>query len=199
MKPLETAENPFSARRVRPGGIPYIFPPGQDAAMLLDRLQRNGFWGEIVGPHGSGKSALLHTLMAALSSASFSSRLVTLHDQQRRLPQGTLNDLRVAPPIVLMIDGYEQLSFWSRFSIKRFCRKRCVGLLVTAHASVGFPPLYETLVTPKTAEQVVTTLLAGRSMPFSISEVSTRLAAHNGDLRETLFELYDIFEAHRPS
>jgi hypothetical protein len=74
-----------------------------------------------------------------------------------------------------------------------------VGLLVTAHASVGFPTLYPTTITPELAEQVVENLLGGRTSPFSTEEVSQCLSKHGGDLRETLFELYDIFEQNRPS
>ena len=66
MPALPTSDNPFSTRRISPGAIPYVLPPGENAYALVDRLRQAGWWGEIVGPHGSGKSTLLATLADAL-------------------------------------------------------------------------------------------------------------------------------------
>ena len=68
------SSNPFSTRRVRPGAIAYCFPEGVDVETLLARLHENGWRGEIVGPHGSGKSALLATLMPAIEQRARASR-----------------------------------------------------------------------------------------------------------------------------
>ena len=43
---------------------------------------------------------------------------------------------------------------WSRFSLRRFCRQGRLGLLVTAHASVGFPTLYETTTSLALVERI---------------------------------------------
>src|SRR5579859_6457327 len=77
--------NPFSTRCVRPGAIPFRFPPGESAATMVDRLERQGWWGQIVGPHGSGKSTLLAALLPELRRRR---ALVTtsLHEDRRRLP-----------------------------------------------------------------------------------------------------------------
>jgi hypothetical protein len=188
------SENPFGARHIRPGALPFLFPADQDAETLIRRLRDNGWWGEIVGAHGTGKSALLATLIPAVEQAGQQVLLVELHDGQRRLPVDPEQQCRVRPFTVLVIDGYEQLSRWSRFRLKRLCRRRGWGLLATAHASVGLPQLYRTASTPELTERVVEHLLAGRPSPFSSGEVSDCLARHRGDLRETLFELYDLYE-----
>ncbi len=57
--PIFPAENPFCTRRIRPGALPYFFPPGASIETILQRFQDFAGWGEIVGPHGSGKSTLL--------------------------------------------------------------------------------------------------------------------------------------------
>ena len=193
------SENPFRASRIKPGAIPYVFPAGQNVAALVDRLRETGWWGEVVGPHGSGKSTLLETLIPAIHRVGRPTVLVALHDGQRRLPIKLSSDSRLRAPGVLVIDGYEQLGYWSRWIVKRFCRRQGMGLMVTAHASVGLPELYRTEVTSEAAERVIDQLLGGRSAPFSSQEVSERLAQHGGDLRETLFDLYDIYEQRRPS
>ena len=192
------SENPFRVQRVRPGAIPYIFPTGQSVETLVDRLRQAGWWGEVVGPHGSGKSTLLETLTIALDCAGHLTVLVALHDRQRRLPMDLSSDGRLRAPAILVIDGYEQLGRLNRWTVKRFCRRHDVGLLVTAHESVGLPDLFRTSVTPSVAEQVIGQLLEGLPPPFRVEEVSKCLAKNGGDLRETLFDLYDIYEQCRP-
>lgn len=190
--------NPFSTRAVRPGTIPFVFAPGESAGRLVDGLRANGWWGQIVGSHGSGKSTLVASLIPALEAAGRNVNLVTLHDGQRRLPAGLDAPLRGNPSLQLVIDGYEQLSRWSRWRIKRFCRRQKCGLLVTAHAPVGLPDLF--LVTPRleTAQRIVEHLLHAGSAPIGRDDVARSFERHGGDLRETLFDLYNLYEARRP-
>jgi energy-coupling factor transporter ATP-binding protein EcfA2 len=194
-----TVDNPFCTRQVRPGAIPFIFPPDQSAETLVARLRQANWWGQIVGPHGSGKSTLLAALAAAIRNAGRRVFLVELHDAERRLPRTLWSEIAAGPDLLLVIDGYEQLSYWSRLALKRDCRRYGTGLLVTSHKSVGFPDLYQTLVTPALAQQVVTELLGDRQPLFAPDEVSQSVSRHDGDLRETLFDLYDIYEQRRPA
>ena len=188
------AENPFSTRRTRPGAMPFIFSAGEDAETLIARLRENRWWGEILGPHGAGKSALLATLIPAIVQAGRRPVLIELHDEQRCLPQPESD-----PSTLLMVDGYEQLSRWSRWRLKRLCRRRGCGLLVTAHDSVGLPQLYRTAPTRELAETIVGRLMAGRTPPFTAAEVTDCFVRRGGNLREVLFDLYDLYERRRPS
>jgi hypothetical protein len=192
-------DNPFSTNRVRPGALPFLFPPGQNAETLIGRLRQAGWRGEIIGRHGSGKSTLLAALTAALERAGQQTVLITLHDGQRRLPLDLRRDGRLRPPLVLIVDGYEQLGRWRRLLLKRFCRRRGIGLLVTAHESMGLPLLCQTAVTLDLAEQIVRQLLGDQPSPFTAAEVSQALSRRSGDLRETLFDLYDLYEQRRPT
>jgi len=193
----EPSENPFCTRRVRPGAIPFLFPAGQDAEALVRRLQQSGWWGEIIGTHGAGKSALLATLIPQIELAGQHAAIVELHDGQRRLPLDINRDSRLRPPMVLIVDGYEQLSRWRRFLLKRRCRRRGWGLLVTAHAPAGLPELYRTAATPDLVETIVGQLMGGQASPFTVMELTECFARRNGNLRETLFDLYDLYEQRR--
>ena len=195
--PYEPSENPFCTTRVRPGAIPFIFPEGQDAEKLVRRLQRNGWWGEIVGAHGAGKSALLATLIPSITNAGRHAVLVELHDGQRRLPRDFDRDCRHQAATVIVVDGYEQLSRWRRWLLVRYCRRRGWGLLVTAHAHVGLPDLCQIAATPDLAAKIVEQLMHGRASPFAASEPAECLARHDGNLREALFDLYDLYEQRR--
>jgi hypothetical protein len=186
--------NPFTASRIRPGAIGYLFPAGQSAEQVLVRLERSGWWGQIVGPHGSGKSSLLAALLAAIKQRGLAAALATLHDHQRRLPAEFRAGLRAAAVDVVAIDGYEQLSLWSRFQIKRLCRRRGLGLLVTAHRPVGLPQLAVTAVNEDLAWRVVTQLQQGYAGGLARERVDLCLRRHPGNLRETLFALYDLWQ-----
>ena len=191
------AENPFRTKRVRPGSLPFLFPLGESVDSLVERLREHHWWGEIVGPHGSGKSTLLAALISAIEHAGRKTLLVELHDGQRRLPKELPIGETIDGPAVLIIDGYEQLSRWHRHGLKRLCRRRMWGLLVTSHKSVGLPGLYRTDVTPELAVQVVSALAGDTEFRVSTEEISRRLSLRGGDLRETLFDLYDLFEQSR--
>ncbi|MBN2216711.1 MAG: hypothetical protein JW719_05005 [Pirellulales bacterium] len=224
--------NPFSTRCVRPGAIPFFFPPDVDASILVRRLADNQWRGQIVGPHGSGKSTLLAALFPAIEASSKHVVLVELHDGQRRLPvdvnvgrvairrdaspspghdsayqhadhskksggpAGTVEPAGGGTPI-LVIDGYEQLPWWRRWSVQRRCRRCGVGLLVTSHRSVGLPDLFHTQVDARLARRVVDALLAGRPDTIPDNEIDDCVRRHGQDLREALFDLYDVYEQHR--
>ena len=194
MTPHDARENPFCSRRIRPGAVPFLFPPDQNAETLVELLERNQWWGEIIGPHGSGKSSLLASLIPVIERAGRPVVLVELHNGQRRLPIRLDGDAWLQSPAVLIVDGYEQLSRWNRFWLKRRCRRRGLGLLVTSHVSIGLPEIFRTAVTPELAWQVVELLLDGQTPPFSRAEFSACLSRHADNLREALFELYDVCE-----
>jgi len=196
----ESCPNPFSASRIGPAKGGFLFPPGQSVEGLVDRLGAAAWRGQIVGPHGSGKSTLLAALLAALGRAGRRSLAVALHDHQRRLPRDFLAAARSGRFDLLAVDGYEQLGRWHRFLLGRLCRPRrgqlgrCrLGLVVTCHRPVGLPELFRTAVDPPLAWRVAGRLQEGFPPLVTFQDVADRLAAHHGDLRGTLFDLYDLF------
>ncbi len=189
--------NPFCARRIQPGAVGFVFPPGVTLADVLARLDQAGWRGQIVGPHGSGKSTLLEALIPAIEATGRPVVRVTLRDAQRRLPV----DLRwwaLAPGTLLVIDGYEQLPLWQRLRVRWRCRRQKLGLLVTCHRPCRLPRVYEAAVDLEIACRVVSHLLAGQTGRITPHDVAARLAFHKGNLRETLFDLYDLYELRRP-
>jgi hypothetical protein len=186
--------NPFTASRLRPGAVPYFFPAGQTIADLIERLQRTSWWGQILGPHGAGKSSLVAALTPAIQQAGRATLAVALHDGQRRLPADFRQAVCQGRPDILIIDGYEQLSVWSRFRLKRYCRRRGLGLIVTAHRSVGLPDLARVAVELPLAWQVVEHLQQDCLSLVRCNDVEECLLRHEGNLREVLFDLYDLYQ-----
>jgi hypothetical protein len=186
------SSNPFSTRFIRPGAIPFVFPEDQSADGVAQRLRERNWWGQIIGDHGSGKSTLLATLVPALEAAGRTVVSVGLHQNERRLP--ALDQSTFSSATQLVIDGYEQLSWWSRWRVNALCRRRGAGLLVTAHTDVGLPMIYETQPSEELARSVVARLIAEPNGRITSDDVSNAYAATNGNVREALFRLYDVYQ-----
>ncbi len=214
--------NPFSTRFVRPGAIPYCFDPAEsrpfdvdESNRQLDRLwtrfEESGSLGQIVGPHGSGKSTLLASLLMRWATAGKTVRHFVLHDRQRRLPVRIGRLDREKPVDLIVVDGFEQLGALERLRLKRFCRRREIGLLVTTHRSIGLPELFRTSTSPELVRTLVAELFdrvsAGEATGqsgldqegplFTPEQVDSCYTRHDRNVRETFFALYDLFESHR--
>jgi hypothetical protein len=186
--------NPFSTRFVRPGAAPYLFPAGQSAGALVKRLAELGWTAQIVGPHGSGKSTLLHTLMPAIQAEGRSPTLITLHDGQRRLSAAAWSAVKVGAPALLIVDGYEQLGRWTRARLRLACRRRGTGLVVTTHRPARLPILYRTTTCIDATRGIVRRLLAHSDSPITDDDIARCFETSGGNVRETLFALYDLAE-----
>jgi hypothetical protein len=207
---MSRESNPFATRFTRPGAIAYLFAKGESATALVARLAEQGWWGEIVGPHGSGKSTLLAELGPALAAAG---RKVAWRQIGLTRADGgdweraPVSGVRKVPPrfaavtagsefwnetTQVVLDGYEQLSWWWRRRVQALCRRRGAGLLVTAHEPLGLPPLVRTQPSEKLAQQVVAKLLADVQSPVTAADVREAFARTGGNVRETLFALYDV-------
>lgn len=216
------AINPFATRFVQPGAIPYLpHVPGRSLDVLLSdwfKLKAAA----VCGPHGSGKSTLLAHLHDRLLSLGCRVLKVQRHDHGRRrfsqfslpapnseppLPADSAADAPLPPTGTLLPppsisgrtavlwDGFEQVPRWQRSGIIRWYRWRGWPLLVTAHGPIAnLPVLLDTTVSPSLARQIAESL-GGEQIVPSAEELSLRLDAHAGNLREVLFDLYDEYEA----
>jgi hypothetical protein len=194
--------NPFSTRFVRPGSVPFIFPQGVSAETLVDRLRQYAWRGAIVGPHGSGKSTLLEALVPAIEQAGRQARRVSLHDGERRLPAEFVWPKSSEPAGVVIVDGYEQLSWLARRKLNTALRRSGWGLLATVHSlpvRSGLPELYRVEPTFEVFQLVVNHLLAAQRSSIRPEDISAAFHAHPHNLREALFALYDLIEHRKAS
>lgn len=189
--------NPFSTRFIRPGAVPFLFDPDESAEGLVMKLAEQRWRGQIVGPHGSGKSTLLASLEAPLRAAGRRLWQVGLHDGQRQLPRGWSRDAKSRQANLVVVDGYEQLARWQRYLLRATCRLHDWGLLVTSHRDVGLPTLYQTATDLALAAKVVETLMAEEARQLTSEQIATAYREASGDIRETLFRLFDVWEAGR--
>jgi energy-coupling factor transporter ATP-binding protein EcfA2 len=191
MEPAPTP-NPFSTRFTRPGQLVYRFPRDRDVSQLCDQLQRQCWWGAIVGRHGSGKTTLLHSLQSELEHRGRQVYRYSLHAGMRRLP--ALFSAGLGPGAQVVIDGYEQLRCWTRYRIERRCRSRQAGLLVTTHRPLGVPELFSTHTSLEILQQLVQQLQQDHEVQVDSAAIKRCYDRYQGDIRETLFCLYDRYE-----
>jgi hypothetical protein len=191
------SSNPFATRFTRPGAIEFLFPDGDSALALVDRLREHSWQGEIVGPHGVGKSTLLATLIELLRSAGRNVVQATLHQDETSLPAALDGWRSWSDATQVVIDGYEQLTWWSRRQLARRVRDRQAGLLVTSHAPTGLPTLMTVAPRLEVALQVVRRLTPDE-MRITNDDIEQTFRACEGNIREMLFQLYDLYQVRRP-
>ena len=163
--------NPFSTSCIAPSQVVYRFGEGAGGAKsqtvdahleaLLAQL-KSARRSVIVGPHGTGKSTLLHTFLPKLQ-ASFPK--VSFHQLNndpslgvtKRMSERLRNGKRIRDELLelpkgglLVVDGWEQMLRSSRWRITKSAVARRVILLSTCHHRLpGWTLLYETKTTPK--------------------------------------------------
>jgi hypothetical protein len=191
------SSNPFATRFTRPGAIEFLFPAGDSALALVDRLRAHSWQGEIVGPHGVGKSTLLATLIEPLRSAGRNVVQATLHQDETALP-AELDEWRSwGAATQVVVDGYEQLTWWSRRQLARRVRDRQAGLVVTSHAPIGLPALMTVSPRLEVALQVVRRLTPDEKR-ITNDDIEQTFRSCEGNIREMLFQLYDLYQVRRP-
>lgn len=139
-----------------PGEIPYFFPAEDDLQKLIARADSASWTGQIVGPHGSGKTTLIRHLSRQLQQRFAHVEFLIIRGVrevqicQRLLstspaPASEVGDGDGLGNALLVIDGVERLSWLQRMLLVADCRRKRIGLLVTTHRAIsGMPVFYQT-------------------------------------------------------
>jgi len=212
--------NPFSTRFVRPDQMDYRFAPEIDpetfAQSLLDRFEKQSALA-VIGPHGTGKTTLLHFLLARFQAARPEANFdavdhVRLNSSSK--PIGLVAAARwVAGRTLIVIDGFEQLPMASRLAIvaRLKCRRGSARLLVTAHRRQWFvPTFYRTRWDTQIVRSLTTEKLARlpTQSRIAMQRIADRLADQRlssrelsgvapANVRDYWFSLYDAYEELR--
>ena len=195
--------NPFSTRFLSPGQLSFVGLNDQTLNRIAEKLiQQNGN-GQIVGPHGTGKTTLTFELqkrIASLNNTNTNYRFV-------RKTVGPRQTIRTSQPVaessphsknILVLDGVELLSWLQRLALIKTCQRKRIGLLVTAHRPVwGLPVLVSTKPDRSQFEAIVRQLTRECDFQISTDRLNELYTNNNGNIREALMSCYDDFEASR--
>ena len=192
-------KNPFSVSRVRPGAIPFIGLSKNARRQLLTDITTTENVVQIVGPHGSGKSTLVHSLLPELSAAFANIRVVTIRAATPRSVAASQN-LPIGHRIdrsLLIVDGVERLPWWHRQSLLRWTRRHTTRVLLTTHVPLaGVQTIYQTETTLSTLTRIVDQLTHGQPIAFGITktDIHETWKKSGGNIREIMMSLYDRAE-----
>jgi len=196
--------NPFSTRFIQPGAIAYQCFEGSSVSDLAERfLQLTSKRGSIVGPHGSGKSTLVASMIPILGARRPETKIHQLRFSTDQLASRSLKRsiAEWTRSSVVILDGYEQLGFWSRQMVEWAARSRSISILATSHQPLrGFETVWETSVDDASSRWVVEQLLQqsgpsnGSNELLESEDWARSRAAHGQNLRESLFDMYDWWQ-----
>ena len=196
--------NPFSTRYIQPGAISYECFDGGNVTRLADRIVNlTSKRGSIIGPHGSGKSTLVASLIPEIRSIRPESQIHQLRFSTDRSASRSLRKSvrEWTSGSFAILDGYEQLKFWSRILVEWTARNRSISILVTAHQPIrGFETIWETSVNESSSHWVVEKLLRQSESPNALRELlqsedwARSREKHGQNLRESLFDMYDWWQ-----
>ncbi|MFK8112233.1 MAG: AAA family ATPase [Rubripirellula sp.] len=213
--------NPFCTRFVRPGTLDYQFSlataslPAAEQTENLEQLaaqiQKHQI-ALIVGPHGTGKTTLLHSLGSVLdnlfTNVSSVQLLLPLRqgffarlEHSRRIARAVnLQQASLPDRGLLIIDGAEQLSSFNISSIRRRAKRHGQFVLATSHEPLrGFHVIHQTEMDQAIVQQLTEQLLS--DMPSGISDVVREQLRQRdwtklSNVRDLWFELYDLVQPH---
>jgi len=160
---------------------------------LLERLQKMGFRGAIIGPNGTGKTTLLEDLEPALCALGFRIKKLRLDDEKRSFAKVFIKDFfaDLTAQDFILFDGAEQMTTidWQLFKFKS---KKAGGMLITAYRKGLLPTLKECETSPELLQEIISDLLGGASSESS-SSTTELFHRHRGNIRVALREMYDVY------
>lgn len=181
--------NPFSVQRLGPDGASYVFPEGENAASVADDLSAHGWRGELVGPHGVGKSTLLLTLCQEARRRGVETQVWRLSREHRFPPlAAVIWSLRAG---MIAVDGAEVLPRPLLTVLRAFTRLKGQGLLVTTHAPLGLGWSRPVRTLPVVFARFAADTAGDRKWLVPAGQA---LESHDGNAREALFTLYMEYE-----
>lgn len=192
-----TDENPFATRFTRPGNR-FVEPDGiAGVESLSERFLQSGKCGQIVGPHGCGKTCLVYAMTGSLQAAFREMHLIVIRrhgwlglssEKMAVLYGSGDNDL-------LVVDGIESLSPIQRWCLVGSCRYRDCGLLLTTHRVLpGVPVLKKLMPNFAHFEKIVADLAPSSHAMLRSKAVRDAYDRNGGNYREGLMFLYDVFQ-----
>ena len=174
----------------------YVDPDTATADFVSTAAERffNSGVGQIVGPHGCGKTSLARAICDELRANYQTIRFVVVRNKHKI--ETVSEDARTSSKKteLLVVDGIEQLSILHRRSLLSVGKNQsgCKNVLITSHRKhFGWPVIQE--LSPTLPHFVK---LATRLCPNQLTEkeFSQAFELAGGDYRKAFMRLYDVWQ-----
>lgn len=184
---MRPSDNPFNPRRV--DELAFV-EHDHALAEVADRLRQCRYRGAIVGPRGSGKSAMLQALGDELMAHGLTPLSLFADEQRHRaLPMNWRKTVgRARPTDALLLDGYDLLPVWARAWVL-VASQRAGAVIVTSEREVRLP----TIARPNASSTLLRELI-GQLDPSADQriDVDAIFQEARGNLRDALKLAYDL-------
>jgi hypothetical protein len=179
-------DNPFRSARV--DALAYRPPEAGGIEAIEAAWGRHHFRGALVGPHGHGKTTLMHELVRRYERkhAGSAVRVVQVSAEHGWLSPALRYAVRDRGGL-LVVDGVDLLGPVARWRLRR----RRGALLVTTHRAIGLPTIAVCRTTPRLLGELVDELSPTASAALGDAEIQALWQRHDGNVRRALRELYD--------
>ena len=187
---MKARENPFAVDRLHAVGYR---SPDTSIDELLRRLDEMNYRAAIVGPEGSGKTTLLETLQEALVRQGLHTWAFFVNDTAPLTgPRCRYLLSELGRDDILLLDGADAVRRSSWLLLRRRTANHAAGLIITSHRPGLLPTLVKCATSPALLREIVRELEPpGHAVPTNL--LDELYAHHQGNLRDCLRELYDLF------
>jgi len=196
---LAASVNPFETRWTKPGQMTFRPNGFTSISALAAQIAKDTPRCEILGEHGVGKSSLLRALQFHFDQQSISNHLAYAggefpHDGPPLKFAAVKRLLRETD--VLFVDGFEQLSWWTRRRIIRYCKTHNHSLIITCHQTQRLPCLVHLEAAETLVLELVYRLQQAQQADevVAASDVRELYQRYGNNVRELLFACYDLYE-----
>lgn len=191
------SHNPFSTRYLRPGAIPFLFDEESgELEAMIDAFKQGGYFGQVVGPHGCGKSTLCFSICESLCTEFDDFRFITIRSASNIDVKVSRGEGDGSKRSLTIIDGMEKLAALpQQMSIANLLKRESKdslanGLIITSHRPLRFVPiLYRLAPSIESLKRVVYFLDPKNSI--AQEELMRIYSKAGGNIREALMLCYD--------
>ncbi len=186
---MKARENPFASCCLHQ--IPYI-PVKMPWREIKGRVESLRYRAAILGPEGSGKTALLFHLQSLLERRGLETVYLQVYKRNNYLwPFKTKNVQTIDPDKIYLIDGVDLLPAISWFYL-RLKMRHAKGLIVSSHKNRWLPVLVHCETNINLLNDILSRLLPNPTE--SVSSLGEKFfRQRKGNLRDVLRDLYEFY------
>ena len=185
--------NPFCTHWITPSSCEFNQRFNGEIQHVMQTMLDFGCRGQIMGPHGVGKSTLMHRICKQLKMEGLNPVQMNLDFQL----VGNSNKKLLVKNCIWVIDRFESLTRRQQSRVIKHTKRQRIGLLVTAHRQLSLPVVARLSPNLDHAIAVVRNLQSRFGKVYLSDDDVRRLWPEcQNDLRELLMACYDKWQEH---